>query len=56
VRGKDEGCCRVGGRYERHYVSERVGEGSLEVAGDTCLDVVLLTVSTAQLPRPLMAS
>lgn len=26
---------------ERHYVSVRVGEGSLEVAGDTCFDVVV---------------
>lgn len=25
---------------ERHYASVRVGEGSLEVAGDTCFDVV----------------
>lgn len=26
---------------ERHYASVRVGEGSLEVAGDTCFDVVV---------------
>ena len=26
---------------EHHYVSVRVGEGSLEVAGDTCFDVVV---------------
>lgn len=40
---------------ERHYASVRVGEGSLEVAGDTCFDVVV-DVSTAHLPRSLMAS
>lgn len=26
---------------EHHYASVRVGEGSLEVAGDTCFDVVV---------------
>ena len=26
---------------ERHYASVRVGEGSLEVAGDTCFDVIV---------------
>lgn len=41
MHGKDEGCRRVGGRFECHYASVRVGEGSLEVAGDTCFDVVV---------------
>lgn len=41
ARGKDEGCRRVGGRFERHYASVRVGEGSLEVSGDTRFDVVV---------------
>ena len=32
---------------ERHYASVRVGEGSLEVAGDTCFDVVVDGVDDA---------
>lgn len=32
---------------ERHYASVRVGEGSLEVSGDTCFDVVVDGVNDA---------
>ena len=47
ARGKDERCDRAGGRFERHYVSVRVGEGSLQVAGDTCFDIVVDGVDDA---------
>ena len=32
---------------ERHYASVRVGEGSLEVADDTCFDVIVDGVDDA---------